>query len=448
MFLLAVQHERKPIVDRKEAHKSSTSENDQEIMSQGKSRMKKEVNNDSVNYLSFFQLNPLLMHAASNVNPPQSFQPSTKIADSVGVKMEDSFADDLSDERFNMNSDTSALFDTVLEQKQLSDTFEMISLIESCLVQGGFEPSSNGTYDDDFGQSIFNNLTDDAMTQFKIQIPNLLPKMHFVCEMGSRVLFKTFDWLKDMQILKNFDTEVQVEMLQQNWAELVVLGLAQVICTSPQASQMKQMVVSSLVNYVKSLIICSANEVSQVKTGAKGDAANPASGHKLKKMLMNIMTINKFIDMAGQLDLDVVEFAHLRVLCLFNPNKVVYSSDPKLKSFHQRVAANLQQYLQQQREKSQDSIHQRVIAMYQALSVLPSFDSKIIEKLFFNILVDCIRVENIIPYIIKLNAESGDLRVKQEKELDINDENNSHSMNSDDQQRYYNNYSGDEKFAN
>lgn len=417
-------------------------------MSQGKSRMKKEVNNDSVNYLSFFQLNPLLMHAASGVNPPQSFQPSAKIADSVGVKMEDSFTDEMTDERFNMNSDTSALFDTVLEQKQLSDTFEMISLIESCLVQGGFEPSSNGTYDDDFAQSIFNNLTDDAMTQFKIQIPNLLPKMHFVCEMGSRVLFKTFDWLKDIQILKSFDTEVQVEMLQQTWAELVVLGLAQVICTSPQASQMKQMVVSSLVNYVKSLIICSANEVNQVKTGGKGDAIKPASGHKLKKMLMNIMTINKFIDMAGQLDLDVVEFAHLRILCLFNPNKLVYSSDPKLKSFHQRVAANLQQYLQQHREKSQDSIHQRMISIYQVLSVLPSFDSKIIEKLFFNILVDCIRVENIIPYIIKLNAESGELRVKQEKELDINDENNSHSMNSDDTQRYYNNYSGDEKFAN
>lgn len=54
-----MQHERKPIVDRKQdAHKSSTSENDQEIMSQAKSRQKKDATNESMNYLSLFQLNP------------------------------------------------------------------------------------------------------------------------------------------------------------------------------------------------------------------------------------------------------------------------------------------------------------------------------------------------------------------------------------------------------
>lgn len=424
-------------MDRKEQHKSSTSENDQE-MGQNKSRLKKDVNNDSVNYLSLFQLNPLLMHAATGVNPAQSFQPSLKGNDNINVKMEETFMDELNDDRINMSSDNSALLESVLEQKQLNDTFDMVNLIELS-IQGGFENASNGNLDET-PQAFINNLTDENLTQFKIQVPNLLPKMHFVCEMGSRTLFKTFDWLRDMQILQSFETETQSQMLMLNWAELMVLGLAQVISTSQQAAQLKSMIVSSLVNYVKSLILCSANEANQVKPGAKGEQ-KPASGQKLKRMLINIMMINKFIDSIMDLDLDCLEFAHLRVLCLFNPNKFIYSSDPKLRNLHQKVASSLHDYLQSR--SKQDS--KRLISIFQTMSVLPSFDSKIIEKIFFNILVDFIKIENVIPYIMNLNAETGEhkIEVKKEKELDVNDENNSHSMNSDDQ-RYYN-YSGDEK---
>lgn len=436
LFVLAVQHERKPIVDRKEQHKSSTSENDQEIMSQSKTRLKKDANSDSVNYLSLFQLNPLLMHAASNA--PQPFQPTTKTPECGGIKMEETFIDDLSEDRLNTNNDSTALFDTVLEQKQLNDTFDLISLIESSL-QNGFEAPSNGNSLESLPQSFLNNLTDESVTQFKIQLPNVLPKMHFVCEVGSRVLFKTFDWLRDIHILQHFASDIQVEMLKLSWAELLVLGLAQIVSSSQQAAQLKSMIISSLVNYVKSLIICSANETNQMKS--KVDL-KPASGKKLKKMLVNIMTINKFIDAIIQLDLDGIEFAHLRILCLFNPNKLVYSSETKVKNCHQRIAGNLQDYLQN-REKSRDITHKRIVSMYQTLSILPSLDNKIIEKLFFNILVDFIRIENVIPYIINLN-EAGDPKHDVKKEKEFDDENHSHSMNSDDQ-RYYSNYSGDEK---
>lgn len=439
-LFLAVQHERKPIVDRKDTQKSSTSENDINTteMTQSKSRLKKESNNDSVNYLSLFQLNPLLMHAASGVHQSQNFQPSPTKTELSGIKMEEPYIDDLNESKVN-NNESSEGFESVLEQK----LFEMINTIESSL-QCGYEVYNNGSSEGILTETFLNNLTDENATTFKIQLPNLLPKMHFVCEVASRILFKSIDWLRSIQVWSHFEAEAQSDMLKHNWTELLILGLAQIISsTSPQSAQLKSMIVSTLVNYVKSLIIYSTNETNHSKVGGKSEV-KPVSGPKLKKMLMNIMMINKFIDTISQLELSSIEFAHLRVFCLFNPYKC-YSSDLKMKSCHQKVAANLQNHLRT-REKSQSIAHDRVVAIYQALSILPSFDGKIIEKLFFNILVDFIKIDNVIPYIINLNAEAGDHRPDMMREdLELNDENNSHSMNSDDQRYYTNNYSGDEK---
>lgn len=186
--LIAVQHERKPIVDRKQdSHKSSTSENDQESTI-SKSRLKKESASDSVNYLSLFQLNPLLMHAG--VTQSQTFQQSlvaaqspTKTSESIKLEVVDDFVDKSSN-----NNESIELFEIVLEQKILHDTFDMINMIESSLQ--GQDVYNNGNYEYDLTESFLTSLTDESMAEFKIQLPNLLPKMHFVCEIGSRILFK------------------------------------------------------------------------------------------------------------------------------------------------------------------------------------------------------------------------------------------------------------------
>jgi Ligand-binding domain of nuclear hormone receptor len=431
-------------VDRKETHKSSASENDQEIMVQTKSRLKKESGNDSVNYLSLFQLNPLLMHAASGVNGSQSYQQPThhKQADLVGIKMEEPFADDLSERKNVTHESTAEVFESAIEQKLLNDTFDMINIIEASL-HGNIDSSSGS--DDNLSDSLLNNLLDENTVQFKIQLPSLLPKMHFVCEVGSRILFKSIDWLRDLKVWQHFHPEAQTEMLKHSWKELLVIGLSQCAINSPQSVQLKSMTISTLVNYVKSLIILSSNEGNNLKSNGKAETKS-ISGQKLKKMLENIMMINKFIDTIAQLDLDVVEFAHLRLLCLLNPNKC-YSACFKLKVHYQKVAANLQNFMRI-RESSNVLVHDRVLAIHQALSILPSMDTKIIEKLFFNILVDFVKIDNVIPYIINLNAETNERQEKQMKrehhDLEFNEENNSLSMNSDDQ-RYYNNFSGDEK---
>lgn len=123
------------------------------------------------------------------------------------------------------------------------------------------------------------------------------------------------------------------------------------------------------------------------------------SGFKLKKMLSNIMMILKFVDATHQLD-SSIHWAHLRVLCVLNPNKC-YSPDLKLKSNYRKVTSNLQKFLESREKFSED-----IFLIFNALNVATSFDAKIIEKLFFNILINCnIKIDNVIPYILNLNAD-------------------------------------------
>lgn len=154
--------------------------------------------NNSVNYLSLFQLNPLLMHAAGATQfpPMQATSPSKESPGSL--KNDDSpFLTDLIDEKMS-KSETNELYESVLEQKMLNDTLDMIQLVENALTSSPYD-ALNGNYET-LTQSFMQSLMDDNCVQFKVQIPNLLPKMHFVCEIGSRVLFKTIDWMRDLQV--------------------------------------------------------------------------------------------------------------------------------------------------------------------------------------------------------------------------------------------------------
>ncbi|KAG5668270.1 hypothetical protein PVAND_016217 [Polypedilum vanderplanki] len=416
----SVQHERKPIVDKnKDAMKSQSAHHDSSNSTESTLKMsrKREAQSSSnVNYLSLFQLNPLLMHAAS-VN--LSASPSK-----ISPNDENSFTSD-QNENNKMKTDSNELLESVLEQKLFNDSLDMIQFIENSLTTSNYD-AFNGNYCEQLSENFLNSLNDEQNVQFKIQIPNLLPKMHFVCEIGSRVLFRTIDWLRDLQVFQLFTADIQSEVLKASWIELLIVGIAQT-CNAAQQSHLKPMIISTLINYVKSLLILS--EQSQ-----KSDGKSSVKGKKVKKMLNNIFMLNRFVDGLGKLELDAVEFAHLRLLCFFNTNKVYTMNEGYLRqmqAYHEKIIESLQNYQQR-------ASRNRLLNIYQCLSMLPSFNLKIIEKLFFNILVDFVRIDNVIPYIVNLNNGIINEQMKSEKTSETDE--NSPSINSDDQ-RYYGNYS-------
>jgi len=421
-----VQHERKPIVDRnKDALKGvANGDSDGQVLVK---RNKKETNGDSVNYLSLFQsINPLLMHAASGVSSTLSAAPSPKQAPEV-ERMKTDQLNSLMDSKIPEMPE----YETVLEQKLLNDALDMIEAIEETL-QG----TECATPVVGISQVFFDNLQDEQNVQFKIVLPNLLPKMHFVCETGSRIIFKTIDWLRDVQVWQHFGIEDQHIVL--NWMELLVVGLSQVIGSNAQGMSLKSMIISSLTNYVKSLIIYSTSEQT---LATKSELKSVTSAGKLKKMLSNILLLNAFIDSCLELQLDNVEFAYLRMLCLFNGNKFYgndFNDNSRIKQYNEKIHINMQHYVKSRQKSGNEAIH-RSLQISSLQSTLAAMDAKLVEFLFFNNLIGFIRIENIIPYIMNLNASAAE--IKQEKDLILNDENNSHSMNSDDNGYYNSRYS-------
>lgn len=238
------------------------------------------------------------MYAATNVNSTQSFQSTAsppKSVEQLGIKVEENYGDDDFYENKATNQGSSEIFDSIQEQKLLNNAFDMINFIESSL-QNTYDNTNSENSDEKFSSSFINSLVDENTTQFRIQLPQILhPKMQ-VCEIGSRILFKTIDWLRENELWRQFETDDQKQMLQLNWAELLVIGLSQVIQSSSQSLQ--TMIISTLVNYVKSLIIYSTNETHQLKTGKKEEGK---SAIKIKKMLNHISLIKKFIDEINQL---------------------------------------------------------------------------------------------------------------------------------------------------
>jgi nuclear receptor subfamily 2 group C len=264
---------------------------------------------------------------------------------------------------------------------------------------------SESDYSDDEEQSkfMYGVLMHEKNVPFKIQLPNLLPNMHYVCEIGSRLLFKSIDWLKDIQLFSKFHVDNQVALLTANWIEVFIIGLAQVIISS--TSSLKNMIMLSLVNFLKTLIV---QQNGGPTAGNPGNQKNPKTANKIKKMLNNLLFMNNFIDSAVNLQLDDVEFAHLKLICLFNPNKYypAVSSEKqikksKLEKIQLQIRQNLKNYLQ---SKTNDITHERFTQILsQTMPVLSALDKKMIEYLFFNNLVGYIKIETVIPYILNLN---------------------------------------------
>jgi hypothetical protein len=132
-----------------------------------------------------FQLNPLL-------NPQNFSQKSpTKQFESENIKQEPSL-DELIESKLGGSTfeNTPEAFDAWMEQKNLNEGFQMIRIIESSLVDDEDE-DENGFCD--LSETFLDNLLDDNLTQFRIQLPLLqVAQGNFLtCEIGSRVLFKT-----------------------------------------------------------------------------------------------------------------------------------------------------------------------------------------------------------------------------------------------------------------
>jgi hypothetical protein len=272
--LVAVQHERKPILDRKQ-DTMKCNEND---FDHSKIRVKKE-SNDGVNYLSLF---PSFLMSQSLLQQQSMRHPSLPSPKEPEFnKIEDDYVDEVEKQK-STDQKESSIYDAFYEQKQDDETFKLLNIVEANIENATNNQSSNFAVNKTF----LNNLLNENMAQFNIQLPNVLPKMHYICEIGSRVLFTTFDWIREIQVWKFVGDEEQTEIMKKNWCELFLVGLTQIVCRQQDNQELKSLIITTMMNLVKSFIFCKKKDEKSYK------------GSKIRKMISNIASLNKLFDHA------------------------------------------------------------------------------------------------------------------------------------------------------
>lgn len=208
--------------------------------------------------------------------------------------------------------------------------------------------------------------------RFDLSVPSPLvdsPTIHFVCETASRLLFQTLHWTKSIQAFNLLKYDTQIGLVRNSWADLFVLGLAQI------ASQVS-------IPSILSLIV--SHQQSRL--------ARDNQPINVKEVTASICKIHEYVQALSKLHIDDKEFAYLRAIALFG------ADHHSVERLQDKVVAELGDYT--------SSIHpgdkNRFPRLLLLLSPLRSLHSDTLEDLFFSGLIGNIQIDSVIPYILKM----------------------------------------------
>lgn len=260
--------------------------------------------------------------------------------------------------------------------------------------QSGNEDDFNEGMDlDDNGEfigneAVFENeLISPNYASFNLQTPNLVSSyfnVHYVCESGSRIIFLTVVWLRKVAAFVELTPKTQITLLRSAWPSLLAIAVAQVRSLSQRT------IINTLINNVRQL--------------ADIEKIDPL---KIKKLSEHIARLNSFIQNIQSLDCSDMEYALLRLACLFNPHCFLKRKEQAVRAYIQRV----QQYILTSLRKlivSQEipayEADERFNSLVLNLMPLSALESDSIEDLFFSNLVGQVQIDNMLPYILTLSV--------------------------------------------
>lgn len=465
---LAVQHERKPIVDKKETSSSTSTAQQRELQSRDeRSAAANSVLSTIVN--SFGAVHPhlnvrhdLLMasgHDGNGTAGPvrfnfgelasslskksaaslSSYQRSvTSPPSSVGAQMkseDDTSMDNASGPLLGglnvninqigvgsgglaptLNEGTLHFLQQTIERNIINESLDLIKnlqfdsdldMIDDDKTDETTTANNNRGYFDmegDFDMTIVN----DKNVAFNLITPTLLPaylNLHYLCECGSRLLFLSVYWFKNIQPFKQLPDDLQTELIKRSWAELFIIGLAQV-----QKKLAISTILSTFVTQIKTTII------SNGSGGGPTDIFNKVgTTEKIKKSSEHILRLQSFLRTMSSMDVDDYEYAYMRLICLFSVDRLGGGggvADQAKRNEIERIQEishkGLKHYIDAG-NNMEDDLRQptmnssRFPKLLLTLPILRTFDPQIIEDLFFSNLIGPVQIDIVIPYILKLS---------------------------------------------
>ena len=159
------------------------------------------------------------------------------------------------------------------------------------------EDSSSDTDDEMVSSLKDSDILGENQLRFDLSVPSPLvdaPTIHFVCETASRLLFQTLHWTKSIQAFNLLKYDTQIGLVRSSWADLFVLGLAQI------AGQVS-------IPSILSLIV--SHQQSRL--------ARDNQPINVKEVTACICKIHEYVQTLVKLGIDEKEFAYLRAIALF-----------------------------------------------------------------------------------------------------------------------------------
>ncbi|KAF5274574.1 hypothetical protein FQA39_LY07186 [Lamprigera yunnana] len=312
-----VQHERKPIIDKKD-FSNSVSGTSYCSSTVNKIFIRKDLATESSNILPT-PFNPCDLalpffnkRLGYNNVPDLQYHMSpnqTCLEDDVSMDSTNTGGVDLSDVL------------TIAKEKQIiSKALDTIARIQ-CL--NGNDLSS---LTDEKLFEIDGPLLQDQHITFNLQIPGPVPpylNLHYICESGSRLLFHSVHWVRNIPAFQILSSDTQITLLRGCWVELFALGLAQ--CSQ---SLSLSTILSSLISHLHTSI-----------------AQDKMSAVKIKQVTDHIVKLQDFVTTINRMRVDEHEYAYLKAIRLFSPDQPELLFKKQVEKFQEKSFQALQNYI-------------------------------------------------------------------------------------------------------
>ncbi|XP_026475143.1 nuclear receptor subfamily 2 group C member 1-like [Ctenocephalides felis] len=369
----SVQHERKPIIEKKEpAHNTNSYSSNAAV---NKIFIRKDLATEStMPVYPGFNLSDLNISAlnkkSGKINPADVYYMNTE-------QMDDETSQD---ESINQPIvDITEALSIAINKNLISKALNTMAKVQSF---------SERDFDNNI--EVDDPLIQEGNVSFNLQSLSPVPaclNVHFICESGSRLLFQSINWAKSILAFKQIlCLDTQIALLRSSWAELFVLGLAQCSQTLSLPTIMK-----ALINNLQTSII-----------------QETISGSRAKQLSDHICKMQDFVNSMCILNVDKYEYAYLRTLALFKTDITNLPPQNHVSYLQEKCFQSLRKYVVCNFSEDED----RFARLLLKLPPLRDFDPRVLEELFFTGLIGPVEVENVIPYMLRSNYSGNNRSIK------------------------------------
>uniref|UniRef100_A0A1B6BYX3 Nuclear receptor subfamily 2 group C member 1 n=1 Tax=Clastoptera arizonana TaxID=38151 RepID=A0A1B6BYX3_9HEMI len=377
----SVQHERKPISEKKEFHSFMAGENN--FMGYSNNPMKIFIRKDLGFESQQHSLSPAAAFNLSNlgVMSPLTYGMNMDSERQTSPSLNNGDDDDASVDSYSRDGDLIDALCLAQDKKLINCALDTVARVVGENLNGS--DLGMGDVNEDI-VLVDGRLLTEHHVPFILQTPNPMPaylNVHYICESASRLLFLSVHWIRSIPAFNNFSTDTQVALVKGCWVELFTLGLAQ--CSQSLALPT---ILTSIINHLH-------NSVAQEKISA----------HRVKQVTDHICILQDYMNSMAYLHVDEHEYAYLKLIALFSPEFIDYPGlhiRKQVDKLQEKAFQELRNYVCRSTPDDQDRFP-RLLLRLRPLRIL---QAQVMEELFFAGLIGSIQIETIIPYILRTDS--------------------------------------------